>query len=328
MVLLRDFTLKNKIVFFMTLIAFTVFFGSLGYAVIKIFVEHQNTTFLNALYWTVVTLSTLGFYPQDIAFTSSVGRLFTIVFVLLGVMIIFGGLQTIISSWVDVKMRRLVDRPDIHIPREDHIIICGNPESAKGIIQDFKKKRVQYIVISEHGNGSPRTLHASPWDDDTLLKAGVKKARALLALMDDDENMFITLTAKKLRKDIPVVALVENKENIPLLKSAGADTVLWFDAYLGRLLAVSVENPYMFYVWEMPGLFKDYTMDELRVDNYHGLLKVLVERNKGLIVLGVLRGNDIIYGPKADEKIEEGDVLIVYGPSHEIEKLRQEVEEK
>ena len=87
----RVWTIKTRIAFFaLTAVAIGAF-GTFGYYLIKTYLEEGSPSIVDAVYWTVVTITTLGAYPKNIALTSALGEIFTVAIVLAGIFLIFIG---------------------------------------------------------------------------------------------------------------------------------------------------------------------------------------------------------------------------------------------
>lgn len=128
---------------------------------------------------------------------------------------------------------------------EDHYLICGFGRVGQQAARDLLLARAAFVVIDPN----PETredveemgvLHVErrASDDDTLLDAGIMKARAVLACVDSDaENIFITLTARELRPDIQIVARAGKESSERKLLRAGANRVISPYKTSGRAMA-------------------------------------------------------------------------------------------
>jgi len=110
--------------------------------------EGEYYTWVTGFYWTLTVMSTLGF--GDITFTSDLGRIFSIIVLLSGVIFLlvllpFTFIQSRIRqetgcTVVAVKSRAGTSiNPDPALPfmPEDEIILIGNTEAEKRFIRKF-----------------------------------------------------------------------------------------------------------------------------------------------------------------------------------------------
>src|SRR5437763_894433 len=99
---------------------------------------------------------------------------------------------------------------------------------------DLRAARRRYAVVDSNPDNREIAdeleapfLEGQPSDDEMLRRAGIERARAVLACMDSDaENIFTTLTARELRPDITIVARASVEDSEKKLLRAGADRVI------------------------------------------------------------------------------------------------------
>jgi voltage-gated potassium channel len=128
---------------------------------------------------------------------------------------------------------------------KDHYLICGFGRVGQQVARDFLSARVAFVVIDPNPDTREDVeemgvLHIErrASDDDTLLDAGIMKARGILACVDSDaENIFITLTARELRPDLQVVARASDESSERKLLRAGANKVISPYKTSGRAMA-------------------------------------------------------------------------------------------
>ncbi len=121
----RGYTLRNRITIFFLMIISTLLIGAIGYVHIKTSIEGGSPTVIDALYWTVVTISTLGYSNNGIYLTSQAGELFSIFMIGMGVFIIFVGIEIGIGPWFEMKMKRIVEKRSPPVPERGHVIVAG-----------------------------------------------------------------------------------------------------------------------------------------------------------------------------------------------------------
>ena len=300
-----SFSLKNRLILFLLIVISLILFGSAGYAAIKIYVEHERVSFTDAIYFSVATISTLGHYPSGSDFKSTIGKWFTILYLIFGLAIIFGGVQTIIGPWLEMKIRRAEKGWIKPVPRDAHVIICGYNE-----IADYLRKRldvinVPYVVVDENPPLDVPHVKGKPTEIKVLKNANVDRASAIIPLMDNASNAMISLSAKSVNPKINVISVSAEKQDKEILRKAGSDVVISRREIVSRNLNL----------WLKSGAKKaEKRIKVRRMDVDEALAgKKLSEasiRKKLGIVIAVYRGKKLIVDPPANFVIKLGDTLI------------------
>jgi voltage-gated potassium channel len=128
---------------------------------------------------------------------------------------------------------------------KDHYLICGFGRVGRQIAKDLQAARVPFVVIDDNPEVREYAeetgvllIEGRGSDDETLLEAGIERARAVIACVDSDaENIFATLTARELRPDIPIVARAAVESSERKLIRAGANEVVSPYKASGRTMA-------------------------------------------------------------------------------------------
>jgi len=205
-----------------------------------------------ALYMTVITLSTVGF--GEASPLSAPGKWFTIAFIGLGFAAAGFAVAGITAFVVQGELKNLVRgrRVDRQIERlKNHYVLCGCGAVGREIALQFARAGVPFLIIENSVEESqiPRDLdvpivEGDASSEDVLLRAGVVRARGLIAAMGHDpENVFVTLTARQLNPDIQIVARANEKGTKSKLLHAGADRVISPFEIAGRRMASTVLRP-------------------------------------------------------------------------------------
>jgi voltage-gated potassium channel len=214
--------------------------GTVGFRIIL------HETWLQAFYRAVVSASLTGL---DTVPRNDAARLFTIVLVLAGISI-FAYLGSLVveaiargvvgGMWAERKRRRAIEA--LH----DHFIICGYGRVGRRVAEEFRHADAPFVVL----DFSERAVELAPFvegdgtHDDDLLRAGLDRARGLVAASDDDaDNLYITLSARAARPDLLIVARASDDDALRKLKLAGADRVVQPYLAAGRVMANLVLKP-------------------------------------------------------------------------------------
>ncbi len=213
---------------------------------IMVRVEGQSHSWITGLYWTLTVMTTLGF--GDITFTSDMGRLFSIVVLLSGVILLLVMLPFLLirlfyAPWLEAKMRTHVAR---RLPEDatQHVILTHYDAVAVGLIARLGTERIPYCVI-EPDPAAAAVLAADAvnvvaGDIDsraTYERVNVTSARLVLANCADTTNTNITLSIREVSPTVPIVAIAESKDSVDILELSGATRVLCLKHELGEYLA-------------------------------------------------------------------------------------------
>lgn len=307
--------------------------GTIGFALIS------DESAFDAFYRTIITVYTAGLVSAP---ATTASKLFTIVLVVWGVAIflyVFGLIieltvgGTVSGAWEERRLRRRVER------LTDHVIICGFGRVGGRVASEFAATGTPYVVIDRNPDSveAARELGALVVDgdgtnDDDLRKAGIDRAKALVASVDSDEsNLFITLSARAMRSDLTIVARASVDSTARKLVLAGANQVVQPYTSAGLRMANVVLKPQVAAFLdiattaggEIPELrFEEIVVSpdcescgksirELRIRDVTGAMVVAIRKRDG--------GFDVTPSPQA--VFEAGDVVIGVGTTAEMAKL-------
>ena len=236
--------------YFAFLIALVAVFSVL-FHVIKLQVEGEPHSWITGVYWTLVVMSTLGF--GDITFTSDVGRLFSIVVLLSGVvfllvMLPFLFIRLFYAPWLEARVRLRAPR-ELPASTKGHVIIAEYDAIAAGLAERLTAEQIPYVVIEPDpvraaqlfGDGVA-TLTGENDSRVTYERARAARARLVLANCEDTTNTNITLTVREVAPRVSLVAIVEDEDAVDILQLSGATSVLALKHQLGAYLAGRIET--------------------------------------------------------------------------------------
>jgi Trk K+ transport system NAD-binding subunit len=207
--------------------------------------EGQQHSWLTGLYWTLTVMTTLGF--GDITFTSDLGRLFSVVVLLSGVVLLlvmlpFLFIRLFYAPWLEARLRFRAPRK---APTETtgHVIITGTDPIALELVERLGTERITYFLIEPDparaaeliGEGLS-IVTGEPDSRVTYEGLRVAAARLLFANSSDAVNTNITLTVREVAPALPIVTIVEDEESVDVLELAGATHVLPLKHQLGEQL--------------------------------------------------------------------------------------------
>lgn len=321
------------------LLRYLVFLGLLitAYAVvfhvIMLYVEGQAHSWLTGFYWTLVVMTTLGF--GDVTFASDVGRVFSVVVLLSGVvfllvMLPFLFIRLFYTPWLEARVRILAPR---EAPPEasGHVIITEYDAIGVGLVQRLAAEGIPCFTIEPDpvkaarllGDGVP--VVAGEIDEQaTYERLRADAAGLVFANGTDTANTNVTLTVREVAADTPIVAIAEHEDSIDILELSGANTVLPLKRQLGEYLASRVDAGraeahvvaaiHDLQIAELPA--RDTPFAGMKVRETH-----LRERT-GLTVAGLWeRGR--LQPAYPDTRIDPGSVLVVTGTAQRIAGLTE-----
>ena len=251
---LRDPSTRRNLRALMTYVGFVAAVIAV-YAVVFHFImlyEGQYHSWITGLYWTLTVMSTLGF--GDITFASDLGRLFSIVVLVSGIILLlivlpFAFIRFFYAPWLEAQLRRRAPRA---VPRgtTGHVIICANDAIAPSLIRRLHGEDIPVFLLE----GDPATaanwyldglpVIAGELDDHTTYEAvEVGDARLVLVNREDTVNTNIVLSIRAVDEHTPIATLAAKQDSVDVLELSGATHVLPLTADLGRQLAGRVIAP-------------------------------------------------------------------------------------
>ena len=308
--------------------------GTLGYVVI------EDWSVWDALYMTIITLTTVGY--REVHPLSRAGEAFTILllvggvgtvlysFTLIGARVIEGTLQ---PPWARRRVRRMIDQ------LQDHFIVCGYGRIGSIIADEFERQRIAYVIIErdpqrllalrERGH---LVVEGDASSEEVLSKAGVGRARGLIAAVSTDaENVYTILSARLMHPSLYIIGRAESDESAKKIKRAGADRVISPYQIGGLHMAQLALRPTVveFVQLATSSEFIDLSMDQ--VDVMKGglldgqtILGANLRQAYGVIVVGIRRtSGKMEFNPPPDARMEAGDHLVMLGPNDRVSDLRR-----
>jgi voltage-gated potassium channel len=302
--------------------------GTVGYWLIEDF------TLVDAFYQTVITLSTVGFAETEPFDTA--GKIFTSFLIVFGVGTVLYTLTLLVQEAVesDVRSKLYLRREHMNIEElEGHAIICGFGRVGMEIAREFRERGLDFVVIDDRpsqvdiarGFGY-LVLEGDATEDFTLNRAGIHRAKTLLAASDSDSgNTFITLAAKSISPSCIVVARAALPHNEEKLRLAGADRVISLYQIGGRRMVLSALQPMAMDFMDTltSGRHGDLVLAEFEVNEQNGLSEctcaTMLRGTNGATLLGVRRANgELIVGPPDDCVLMTGDIVIALAEEEDI----------
>lgn len=308
--------------------------GIIGYVLI------EDMSLIDAAYMTVITLTTVGF--GEVKPLSANGRFFTMMLILLGVSTTAYAIRKAAEVFLGERLWVSLEERDVNrqlATIKDHYIVCGYGRMGREITKEFQRHGERFVVVDRDKAWRATLLEAhiphvigDATHDDVLLKAGIERARGLLAVVDSDpDNVLIVLSAKGLNSKIQVVARATNEEMESKFRRAGADTVTSPYVIGGQRMAFALVRPAIYNFLNMVVYSEELNseMGQLTIQEGSPLLGTSLRECQlrgrwGAIVVAIVgRDGKILISPDPNLKLSLGDTLIVVGPTENIQRLEE-----
>jgi voltage-gated potassium channel len=214
-------------------------------------VEGQQHSWITGFYWTLVVMTTLGF--GDITFTSDIGRVFSIVVLVSGVvfllvMLPFLFIRLFYAPWLESRVRLRAPR-EVRAGTSGHVILTEYDAVAAGVVERLNAARIPYFIVEPDAAKAARfiseDLSVIAGENDsraTYERLHTPAARLVVANCEDTTNTNITLTVREVAPDVHIAAIVEEEDSVDILQLSGATTVLPLKRQLGESLATRVNT--------------------------------------------------------------------------------------
>ena len=326
--------LRVRLAFPAALVFMVTVVGTVGYMWLG---QEQGATWLDALFMTVTTISTIGY--GEIIHLTSVGRIFTMFIAIFGIASLFYSLTIVMDYLVSrrisdplgaKKVQREIDK------LKSHIIIAGLGRVGKQAAAELYESRIPFVIVdpgteSQHYAHQHGYLHflGDASDDEVLIKAGITRANGLIVTTGDDaNNLYIVLSARVLKSDLYIVSRAVDDASIPKLERAGANRAISPYAIGGRRLAHLILSP------AVVDFFDTVIKRDEQSLNLEGIkvpaeAKVIGQTLASLDALGksgasilvILRDKNVIPNPDPETILCVDDQLLALGTVEELDVL-------
>jgi voltage-gated potassium channel len=287
---------------------------------------------------TVITLATVGF--QEVHNLSDAGRVFTILLIVFGVSVLGYTVGKLAQIMFEGQFQRFLGRKKVEKSIEelrDHYIVCGYGRIGALICREFAAKPIPFVVVESNPAVLEKLekegvlfLRGNATEDETLLKAGIMRAKGLVSVVTSDtENVYITLTARGLNQNLYILVRSGDPGSEIKLQRAGANKVVSPYHIGGNRMAQAILRPNVVDFIEIATgrEHMDLQMEEIFIPERspfagQNLLDAGLRRDTGVIIVGIKKENGkMVFNPGGTSKLDAKDTLIVLGQPGEITKL-------
>lgn len=299
----------------------------------------SHYSWIDAIYMTVITITTVGF--GEVKPLDDFSKIFTIFLILTSVVIV-GYAISVITEYIlsknnieELKQKKMQKKID---NLANHIIICGYGRNGKQAAIKLLAYKKAFVIIEKDKDIIANLqsdlvpfVHGNANEDEVLLKAGVERANSLIsALPNDADNLFVVLSARQINKSLNIISRASQEASYKKLKLAGANNVILPDMIGGDHMASLVVVPGLIEFIDNLSIVgkSNINIEEIGVEKLYDTseiktLKDLDLRKKtGCTVIGFKDINgEYIVNPEADLKLPPNSKVIVLGRPAQIQNL-------
>lgn len=311
------------------LVLTVIIIGTFGYMII------EGWSIFDSFYMTIITISTTGF--KEFKPLSTPGMVLTVFLIITGVVSLAytggRGVQLLVES--QILRRRKMSKNLEQI--SNHYIVCGFGRMGSQIAEHLLENNLNFVIIENEQNNVAKLnelgylfVNGDATDDDALIKAGVERAKGLVAVLSTDaENVFTTLSARELNNNIFIVARAIDEGTEGKLKKAGADRVVKPYELGGNRMVQLLLRPGVTDFIEGIARKKevDISLEQIVVCKGSNLIGLTLAESPirselDIIIIAIDKsGGNFVYNPKSSAKIEVDDKLIAIGQVENLNKL-------
>lgn len=321
----------------MFFLVLAVSIGTVGFMLLN-----EAYTFIDALYMTVITITTVGF--KEVHPLTDMGKLFTVflIFISFG---IFGYIASAVTRFIlDGVFRR--NLKDYRVVRKieklnGHVIVCGFGRNGKQASLELIEHGEQVVVVDSNEDAIDRVrlfpdllfIQGDATQEEILEMANISEAKALItAIPNDASNVYVVLTASEMNSKMKIISRSSNSQSDTKLKRAGAHNVIMPDRLGGQQMAKLVAQPDVVEFLDNILLqsTKGVKLEEVScrelADCFIGksIRELNVRDRSGANIIGLKdEAGSYIYNPSPEIVLDEKFHLFVLGNKEQVYNLKQ-----
>jgi voltage-gated potassium channel len=306
----------------------------------------EGYTFLEALFMTIISISTVGY--GEVRPLSDAGRAFTIFILIFDIGLFFYGIMTLSRFLIEGDLKQILKniKLDKKIEKlESHVIVCGYGRNGKQVCLELIDDKIPFVVIEsneklieELEETNILYIIGNATESNILIKAGIEKAKAIITtLPNDPDNVYVTLCAREYRKDIVIICRASDDSSVNKMKRAGANNVIMPEKIGGAHMAALVTKPDITeFIAILTGqgsdislTFEEIPLTNLHLENKQMTLRDLDIRNRtGANIIGLRSDTgEYLINPSPDYLINPASKLIILGSPSQIQNMRKMISE-
>jgi voltage-gated potassium channel len=318
-------------------LAAVLVFGVLGYI-------SYGWTFFDALFMVVITISGVGF--GEVRPMASTGlRIHTMMVIALGLVAVAYTLGGFVQFLTEGEIRNYLGRQRMRRQIDSmvgHTVIAGYGRVGSLVGEELTGADVSFVVIErsierviEIERKGYANIHADATEEDTLRQAGLERAKTLVSVLPTDaENVFLTLTARRIAPNVEIIARAEQPVTLKTLRQAGADHVVMPAAIGAHRIVSLLTNPSAVEFAELVTRRSSLAieMEEIPVKpkgplDGLSLRDADIGRRTGVMVIAVKRADgQVEFPPSRDEPFAAGDSAVILGRRSNLDLFKKSFE--
>jgi len=274
----------------------------------------EGISIYDSFYWAVTTTTTVGY--GDITPQTLSGKIIAIVVMVSGI----GILGLFLASVADILIEQSLRRRHPRTAMEGHILALGWDKKLEMAVKELISEGKEVAVVAEVDtipleDRNLIFIRGDPTDEEDLRRANSEKASfAIISGRTDTETLLAAIAVRKINPDIGISCIVADQKVTRALESIGVDQVLSVDEFFGLVLSRSVFAPKISVFLHELMATKGMDVYQQKIPEFEGrifgeLLEELKEKHNA-ILLGIVRGGQVILNPEKGTRIEREDEVI------------------
>ncbi len=308
--------------------------GISGYVLI----EHY--TFLDSFFMTIITVATVGY--REVNPLSDAGKVFTSFLIIFSIGTFAYAVSVVTKYVIEGEFQTYFRHYQVNkeiLKLKNHVIVCGYGRNGRQACDQLRSQHESFVAIESNADniahmredGNVLFIEGDATEDEVLLEAGIKHAKALItALPNDASNVFVVLTAREMNPDLKIISRASEDASENKLKRAGANNVIMPDKIGGTHMAALVVKPDVLeFIDHITGRI-NIKLEEIL---YNSLpermrdksIRELEIRNKtGANIIGFkTAAGEYVINPPPDTVMQPDAKLFVLGTAEQVSKFKE-----
>ncbi len=325
--------IKRRFLGALILLAIIFIVGISGYMLI------ERWSLLDSLYMTVITIASVGY--MEVNPLSHQGRVFTIFLIIFGMGVLLYGISTFTAFLIEGEFSAILRRRKMErrlAALKGHYIVCGIGGIGRHIIDELYKTERPFVAVDKNEDMCKELaakgilfVQGDATSSSVLRATNAENAKGIFcALPNDADNLLLILTAKGINPGLRIVAKAREDESEDKMRKAGADGVILPKFIGGLRMASQMIRPeavtFLDKMLRSPDTV--FRVEDITLRDHSPLIRKTLQASgildrAGVSVAALRKGNDYIFNPRKEEKLEAGNVLILIGETKSIREIKK-----